>query len=70
MISQNYINASLISDQNGLSFIAAQSPTAGTSGRFWTMVWQQSVSLVVMLCSTVNSQGGEESTVYWEPESE
>jgi len=48
------------------NFIACQSPTE--SARFWKMIWQQKVEVVVMLCP-LEGPRGEESSAYWVSES-
>lgn len=43
----------------GKEFIASQGPLPGTANDFWRMVWEQSVSIVVMLtkCKENNMVG-------------
>lgn len=63
-----YINASYI---NGLvrhfhskSLIAAQAPTENSLTRFWKMIWQNKVRLIVMLCPLMGPKQ-EECMNYW-----
>jgi len=45
-----YINANFVSDRNKRqSYICCQAPLAATMGDFWRMIWQQEVSLIVMI---------------------
>lgn len=54
----SYINASLIDgsceNTTGM-FIATQGPKENTTGHFWKMVWEQDVTLIVMLCDFVEN---------------
>ena len=66
---RTYINASLINSLvRGVppAFIASQGPSESTISRFWQMVWEQKVPLIVMLCplNSANSKK-EESACYW-----
>ncbi|XP_035218180.1 receptor-type tyrosine-protein phosphatase delta-like [Stegodyphus dumicola] len=50
----DFINASYIpGDSYMLEYIASQGPLPNTLDDFWTMVWQQSVSVIVMLTQCV-----------------
>ena len=33
---------------------------------FWQMVWDNDISLIVMLCPIIGPKGNEESCVYWD----
>ncbi|XP_075254133.1 tyrosine-protein phosphatase 3-like isoform X2 [Convolutriloba macropyga] len=47
----DYINASYITDYNGLNLlIASQAPLSNTVHDFWLMCWTNNVSCIVMLC--------------------
>jgi protein tyrosine phosphatase len=47
----NYINANYIRSAKQRSlFIATQGPLSNTFLNFWKMVWQEKVSLILMLC--------------------
>ncbi|XP_063717267.1 tyrosine-protein phosphatase non-receptor type 7-like [Symsagittifera roscoffensis] len=49
-VSSGYINANFISGlQREQQFIAAQGPLPSTLEDFWWMIWQENVSIVVML---------------------
>ncbi|XP_052103012.1 tyrosine-protein phosphatase 10D-like isoform X2 [Mytilus californianus] len=63
--SSDYINANYIPGYTyGKEFIASQGPLPGTANDFWRMIWEQSVSIVVMLtkCSENNMDKCEH---YW-----
>ena len=48
----DYINASLISFKNDptqVEYIAAQGPNEASISDFWLMIWQQNISIIVML---------------------
>ena len=54
----DYINASRIDASPFLddkSYLLTQGPLPETTGHFWTMVWQQQVSAIVMLCRLVET---------------
>ena len=46
------------------SYILTQGPVPETIGHFWTMVWQQEVSAIVMLCRLTES-GTPKCASYW-----
>ena len=54
-INANYINTS--TSQNDQFFIATQGPLPQTVENFWRMIWQEKVSLIVML--TCVKEGGK-----------
>jgi len=55
--SNDYINASKVEAPNleNKTYILTQGPLEQTVGHFWTMVWQQQVSAIVMLCRLMES---------------
>ena len=62
----DYINASRV-DAPGvddMSYILTQGPLPATVGHFWTMVWQQHVSAIIMLCKLTES-GICKCAPYW-----
>ncbi|CAK8679923.1 unnamed protein product [Clavelina lepadiformis] len=64
----DYINASYIeSFQKGRRFIATQGPKNNTIEDFWTMVWEQNVSIIVMLCRTMEHDKVKYATYWPEP---
>ncbi|KAM6230498.1 receptor-type tyrosine-protein phosphatase kappa-like [Porphyrio hochstetteri] len=65
----DYINASYVdSYRSPRFFIAAQGPLPGTVLDFWQMVWQEKISVIVMLTSLVE-QNKTKCKQYW-PEQE
>ena len=60
----DYINASRVDSLENKSYILTQGPLPKTIGHFWTMVWQQSVSAIVMLCR-LNENGICKCAPYW-----
>eukprot|EP00184_Porphyridium_aerugineum_P005999 CAMPEP_0184693164 /NCGR_PEP_ID=MMETSP0313-20130426/1442_1 /TAXON_ID=2792 /ORGANISM="Porphyridium aerugineum, Strain SAG 1380-2" /LENGTH=487 /DNA_ID=CAMNT_0027151155 /DNA_START=547 /DNA_END=2010 /DNA_ORIENTATION=+ len=61
----DYINASYIEGvPTEISYIAAQSPLPSTFGHFWQMVWEQGVSVIVMLTKLVE-YGKTKGEQYW-----
>ncbi|XP_046846179.1 receptor-type tyrosine-protein phosphatase S-like isoform X2 [Xenia sp. Carnegie-2017] len=61
----NYINASIIKGLNVPSkYIATQGPLATTTNDFWQMVWQQNVSIIVMLTG-LKENAKEKCHKYW-----
>ena len=60
----DFINANRVNYQNGRSYIATQAPLPGTKEDFWLMVWQERVSLIVMLTNLVEG-GKTKSDHYW-----
>lgn len=63
-LGNDFINANRIVYQNGKSYIATQAPLPGTKEDFWFMVWQERVSLIVMLTNLVEG-GKTKSDHYW-----
>ncbi|XP_076817985.1 uncharacterized protein LOC143463404 [Clavelina lepadiformis] len=64
----DYINASYIeSFQKGRRFIATQGPKNNTIEDVWTMVWEQNVSIIVMLCRTMEHDKVKCATYWPEP---
>lgn len=65
----DYINASLIPalTSGAPSFIATQTPLPCTQQDFWTMIWQQSVEIVVCLLSDaeIPKPTASSSAIYW-----
>ncbi|KAK4036584.1 hypothetical protein OUZ56_028630 [Daphnia magna] len=65
----DYINASLVPSLSpgAPSFIATQTPLPCSQQDFWTMIWQQSVEIVVCLLSDAEIPKPSPSTsaVYW-----
>ncbi len=47
-----------------MSYILTQGPLPATVGHFWTMVWQQHVSAIIMLCKLTES-GICKCAPYW-----
>lgn len=66
----DYINANYIRGYDGQEkvYIATQGPMPNTVSDFWEMVWQEEVSLVVML--TQLREGKEKCVHYWPTEEE
>ncbi|XP_075396644.1 tyrosine-protein phosphatase non-receptor type 7 isoform X1 [Tenrec ecaudatus] len=66
----DYINANYIRGYDGQEkvYIATQGPMPNTVADFWEMVWQEEVSLIVML--TRLREGKEKCVHYWPTEEE
>ncbi|XP_077858934.1 tyrosine-protein phosphatase non-receptor type 7 isoform X5 [Macaca mulatta] len=66
----DYINANYIRGYDGKEkvYIATQGPMPNTVSDFWEMVWQEEVSLIVML--TQLREGKEKCVHYWPTEEE
>lgn len=64
----DYINANYIRGYNGQEkvYIATQGPMPNTVSDFWEMVWQEGVSLIIML--TQLQEGKEKCVRYWPTE--
>uniref|UniRef100_A0A2R5LMI5 protein-tyrosine-phosphatase n=1 Tax=Ornithodoros turicata TaxID=34597 RepID=A0A2R5LMI5_9ACAR len=63
-----YINASHVSASVGEQqrfYIAAQGPMESTAESFWQMVWENHVTVVVMLTETRDNQGRDKCHQYW-----
>ncbi|XP_074788091.1 receptor-type tyrosine-protein phosphatase T-like [Athene noctua] len=68
-MGNGYINASYVdSYRSSRFFIAAQGPLPGTVLDFWQMVWQEKISVIVMLTGLVE-QNKTKCEQYW-PEQE
>ncbi|XP_041052585.1 tyrosine-protein phosphatase non-receptor type 5 [Carcharodon carcharias] len=61
----SYINANYIRGYGGEEkvYIATQGPTANTVSDFWTMIWQERSTIVVMITNL--EERNEKCTVYW-----
>ncbi|XP_012599897.2 tyrosine-protein phosphatase non-receptor type 7 isoform X3 [Microcebus murinus] len=66
----DYINANYIRGHDGQEkvYIATQGPMPNTVSDFWEMVWQEEVSVIVML--TQLREGKEKCVHYWPTEEE
>uniref|UniRef100_A0A0L8H487 Tyrosine-protein phosphatase domain-containing protein n=3 Tax=Octopus bimaculoides TaxID=37653 RepID=A0A0L8H487_OCTBM len=65
-----YINASSIKWRRGpheLSFIAAQAPLKNNLEDFWQMVWEQKVSIIIML-NSIDNESKLGCCLYWPQE--
>ncbi|CAB4041059.1 receptor-type tyrosine- phosphatase H-like isoform X1, partial [Paramuricea clavata] len=61
----DYINASIIKGLKLPSkYIASQGPTPHTTNDFWQMVWEQEVSIIVMLTG-LKEKGTVKCYQYW-----
>ena len=48
--SSDYINASHVSIKNAPNdYILAQGPKDNTTGDFWTMIWEQGITVIAMV---------------------
>jgi len=63
-LKNDYINANKLNFQNGKKYIATQAPLPGTKEEFWYLIWQEKVSLIVMLTKLVEN-GKNKSDHYW-----
>ncbi|XP_043562068.1 tyrosine-protein phosphatase non-receptor type 5 [Chiloscyllium plagiosum] len=61
----SYINANYIRGYGGEEkvYIATQGPTVNTVSDFWTMIWQERSTIVVMITNL--EEKNEKCTVYW-----
>ncbi|ROL47774.1 Tyrosine-protein phosphatase non-receptor type 3 [Anabarilius grahami] len=63
----DYINASLVKTEPAgcvLRYIAAQGPLPNTCTHFWRSVWEQDVSVIIML-TTLTERGRTKCHQYW-----
>lgn len=62
-INANYING-LVRNFSEKSFIACQAPLEKTYTKFWQMIWENKVNLIIMVCP-LKGPKREEATCYW-----
>ncbi|KAL8566944.1 hypothetical protein ACOMHN_059744 [Nucella lapillus] len=63
--TMNFINANYIPGYSSpREYIATQGPMVGTCAHFWTMLWEQKSSLIVML-SDLQEKGRPKVDQYW-----
>ena len=62
-VSASYING-LVRNNSEKSIIACQGPVMQTITKFWQMVWENKVSLIMMLCH-FGDHDGAECIDYW-----
>ncbi|XP_067676450.1 tyrosine-protein phosphatase 10D-like [Haliotis asinina] len=61
----DYINANYIPGKNSpREYIATQGPMTGTVSDFWRMIWEQEVSIIIML-SDLQERGKPKVDMYW-----
>jgi receptor-type tyrosine-protein phosphatase N len=62
----DYINASFVYDSHPSKpeYIVSQGPLASTSGDFWQMIWEQNISILVLL-TQLNDRGLPQCFQYW-----
>lgn len=63
-INANYING-LVRNFSEKSFIACTAPIPKTLCKFWQMIWENKVPLVMMLCSEREIDFKKEPFSYW-----
>jgi len=63
-LPNDFINANRVTFNSGNKYIATQAPLPGTKEDFWYMIWQEKVSLIVMLTKLVEN-GKTKSDHYW-----
>jgi len=59
----DYINANRLTD-GFTNYISCQAPLSSTFGDFWRMVWEQDVSVIVML-TKIHENGQSKADKYW-----
>ncbi|XP_078321933.1 receptor-type tyrosine-protein phosphatase alpha-like isoform X2 [Crassostrea virginica] len=64
--TSDYINASNIESEDGVRYIASQGPQENTVADHWTMIWQERISVVVMLTNFLEDDK-ERCCQYWHP---
>ena len=62
-INANYING-LVRNFSEKSVIACQAPVEKTFTKFWQMIWENRVSLIIMACPFMGEKK-RESDCYW-----
>lgn len=61
----DYINANYVQVDNcPYRYIATQGPMANTIGHFWQMVWEEKVTVVLMLTNVIENDR-EKCDIYW-----
>lgn len=66
-INANYVNMHIPGNNWTNRYVASQGPLPNTSLDFWTMVWEQNATLIVML-TTVTENGRPKCHQYWPSE--
>jgi len=62
----DYINANFISGHKE-QYISCQAPLPNTTSHFWSMIWEQQSSVIIMLTRTVEGER-KKADVYWPTE--
>jgi len=62
----DYINANRLTD-GFTNYVSCQAPLSSTFGDFWRMVWEQDVSVIVML-TKIHENGQSKADKYWPTE--
>lgn len=63
-INANYVDMNIPGSGIRNRYIAAQGPLSSTVNDFWSMLWQQQTSLVVML-TLIEERGRDKCSQYW-----
>ena len=63
-INANYVNG-LVRDFSDKSFIACSAPIPKTLCKFWQMIWENKVRLIMMLCSEKEVEYKDDPFSYW-----